>query len=81
MRLSRSSSARLRSVWTASLPKAVGLAVAGVDQGVRLVDEQDAAEGAVHDLVRLDRGGAEVLPYQVGALYLDDLRVGSSPKA
>ncbi len=48
----------------------VTLPVALVDQAVRLVDEQHAAERRVDELVRLDRGRAEVLADQVGPVRL-----------
>ena len=49
----------------------VALPVALVHQAVGLVDEQHGAERRVDELVGLDRGRAEVLPDQVGALRLD----------
>ena len=73
MRSSRLSSARLSSVWTASTAEPVGLPVALVDQAVGLVDEEHSAQRGVDELVGLDRGRAEVLPHQVGAVRLDHI--------
>ena len=54
--------------------------VAGVDQGVRLVDEQHAAQRRVDHLVGLERRRAEVFPHQVRALRLDHLGPRQQPQ-
>ena len=58
----------------------VALPVALVHQAVGLVDEQHPAEGRVDQLVGLDRGRAEVLADQVGALRLDHLGAVEQPE-
>ena len=51
----------------------VALAVARVGERVGLVDEEDAADRGVDQLVGLHGGLAEVLAHQVGALGLDEM--------
>ena len=56
-------------------------AVLVAGQAVGLVDEQHAADGAGHDLGRLDRGLTQVAGHQLGAVDLDQLALAEQPES
>ena len=52
-----------------------------LDEAVQLVEEQYSAQRSADELIGLGPGCADVLPAEVGALHLDDLRVQNDAQA
>ena len=64
-----------------SIASCAEVVLAAAGQRVGLVDQQDAAEGLLDDLRRLDRGLADVAGDEVRAVGLDELPLLTAPSA